>query len=208
MIDRLVFGAPFVYSSKGSSDTSIKSRELRTRIKAQDQGLFHQIAAHVAELYGQGHFPGFFASDVALVPVPGHAPLAPGATTAPSRIAQALLRQGLGGAVTPLLERTRSVTKSAYAKGPDRPRARYHFDSMAIEQSLLRPTRILLIDDFITRGATLIGAASRIQVELPGVEIQGFALVRSITDDEITSIREPCVGTIELDSEGETWRRP
>ena len=54
----------------------------------------------------------------------------------------------------------------------------------------------------------MLGAASRIQSEMGNVEIKAFALVRSITDGEIAAIREPAVGTIDLDSDGESWRRP
>ena len=70
------------------------------------------------------------------------------------------------------------VTKSAWARGPDRPRATQHLESIAFEPSLTGSNRIVLIDDFITRGATLLGAASRIQSEFADTEIKAFALVR------------------------------
>jgi hypothetical protein len=38
-------------------------------------------------------------------------------------------------------------------------------------------------------------------------QIVGFAQVRAITDGEIATIRDPCVGTIEL-KDGESLRRP
>jgi hypothetical protein len=87
-------------------------------------------------------------------------------------------------------------------------RALDHFESMSVSSSLLAPRRVLLIDDFVTRGATLIGAASRIRAVLPDCEVLGFALVRSMTDGEITTIRDPCVGSIELKPDGESARRP
>jgi predicted amidophosphoribosyltransferase len=207
LINRLPFATPFVYSTKGVSVVSKKSQELRDRIKKGDVQLFQQMAVHIEELVAQGKFPGFFGSDVTLVPVPGHAPLAPGAVSTAERIAQALAGRGLG-AVSPLLKRGTRVTKSAWARGTDRPRAKQHFDSMMMEQSLIRPRRILLIDDVVTRGATFLGAALRIQSDIPDSEIGAFALARAITDREIEAIRDPVVGAIELDAGGESFRRP
>ncbi len=167
LIDRLVFGAPFIYSRKGISDVSRKSQEFRNRIEAQDQRLFAQIADYVAQLVSDGEFSGFFDPEVTLVPVPGHTPLVPGAKSTSERIAVALKSQGLGAGVSSMLKRTAAVTKSAYARPSDRPRSRDHFDTMAVERSRITPTRILLGDDFVTRGATSMGAAMRIKTELP-----------------------------------------
>lgn len=207
MISRLSFATAFVYSTKGVSDASQKSRELRDRIKKNDERLFQQMAEHVEDLVAVGAFPQFFGADVVLVPVPGHAPLAPGAVGTSQRVATALAKRGLG-TVSPLLKRTKRVTKSAWATGAARPRATEHFESITFEPSLIRSNRIVLIDDFITRGATLLGAASRLQSEIGSVEIKAFALVRSITDGEIDAIRKPTVGTVELDAHGESWRQP
>jgi hypothetical protein len=207
LITRLPFATPFVYSTKGVSDVSQKSRDLRDRIKGNDDRLFQQIALHVEELVHAGKFPEFFGADVTLIPMPGHAPLAPGAVSTAERIANALGARGLG-VVHSVLKRTAKVPKSAWARGPDRPRAKQHFDSMAMELSLIKPQRIVLIDDVVTRGATLLGAASRVQTEISEADIKAFTLVRAITDREIDAIREPVVGTIELDEDGESWRRP
>jgi hypothetical protein len=207
LISLLPFATPFVYSTKGVSEVSKRSRELRDRIKKSDVQLFQQMAVHIEELVAQGKFPGFFGSDVTLVPLPGHAPLAPGAVSTAERIAQALAARGLG-TVIPLLKRATRVTKSAWARGPDRPRAKQHFETMTAERSLIRPRRVVLIDDVVTRGATFLGAASRVQSEIADSEIKAFALMRAITDREIEAIRDPVVGSIELDEGGESWRRP
>jgi hypothetical protein len=207
LIERLASAAPFVYSTRGTSQVSKKSRELRDRIKSGDEALFRQIAHHLGKLVSDGLFPGFFGGDISLVPVPGHTPLAPGAISTTLRIARALADCGLGSGVSPLLTRVKPVQKSAFAAPHERPRARDHYDSMAVTSSLLVPRKIMLIDDVVTRGATLLGAASRIAAELPGAEILGFVLVRAVTDGEIATIRDPCVGTIEL-KDGESLRRP
>jgi adenine/guanine phosphoribosyltransferase-like PRPP-binding protein len=207
LISRLPFATPFVYSTQGASEASKNSRKFRDRIKGNDDRLFEQIAEHVEQLAAAGVFPQFFGPSVVLVPVPGHAPLAPGAVSTAERIATALAGHGLG-TVSRVLTRTRKVTKSAWAKGPDRPRAKEHFDTITMEQSLIKPQRIVLIDDFVTRGSTFLGAASRMQNEIADADIKAFALVRSITTEEIDAIRDPVTGILELTSDGESRRRP
>ena len=133
MIDRLDFAAPFVYSSKGVSPESVKSRQLRDGIKRGDTALILKIVAYIAGLVADGQFPGFFGSQVTLVPVPGHTPLAPGAISTTQRIARALSERGLGTEVSLFLTRTNPVQKSAFAAPPLRPRARDHFESMSVQ---------------------------------------------------------------------------
>jgi phosphoribosylpyrophosphate synthetase len=57
---------------------------------------------------------------------------------------------------------------------------------------------MILVDDFVTRGATMIGAASRLLDQFPSVDLKAFALVRSLTSADIDAIRQPCIGTLEL----------
>lgn len=208
MIRELRFAAPLAYSKRGTSQAAVDSRRLRDRIKRVDVALYDRIAQHVLQRHEEGCFPDFFGPDVTAVPVPGHAPLYRGAIDNTTRIAEALQRLGLVHEVLTVLTRARAVKKSAFATPADRPRVATHFESLAVEETLARPTRLLLIDDFITRGATLLGAASRVQVAYPESEIRGFALVRSVTDEDITSISAPVVGVVTLNEAGESTRRP
>ena len=208
MITQLPFATPFVYSTKGTSAVSVKSRRLRDLIKSDDENLFRQIADHVFELNQAGQFPEFFSAQTSLIPMPGHAPLVPGAVGTGERIAKALCRRGLAKECMPILVRENPVPKSAFTMPYERPRARQHFESLAVTPSLIVPTQILLVDDFVTRGATLIGAASRLQQAFPKIPIRAFAFVRSQTEGDIESIRSPITGVIELEESGETRRRP
>jgi hypothetical protein len=208
VIRQLEFATPFVYSTKGTAAESIRSQQLRDRIKGGDSDLFAQIAEHVAQLNAEGAFPGFFGSEVMLVPVPGHAPLARGARLISGRIAGALTSAGLGAGVSELLARVELVPKSAFASPAERPKTDAHYRSIEVTSRLARPHRILLVDDVVTRGATLLGSASRLAEAFPGVDIRAFALLRPVTEGEISTIRQPCVGTIEMDELGACWRRP
>jgi len=58
---------------------------------------------------------------------------------------------------------------------------------------------LCLIDDVITKGATLLAAASRLQETYPHANIVAFALVRTLGFvDDIERIVEPVLGTITL----------
>jgi len=60
----------------------------------------------------------------------------------------------------------------------------------------------LLVDDIVTKGSTLVGAASRLQEAFPGLGVRGFALVRTRgLIEEVEALVEPCVGTIRFDGQ-------
>lgn len=79
---------------------------------------------------------------------------------------------------------------------------------MAVERSLLRPKRITVVDDVITKGATMLAATSRVQEEFAEAEVRGFALLRTMgLVGEIERIVDPCRGTIRRVG-GEVLRDP
>jgi predicted amidophosphoribosyltransferase len=206
--ERLEFAAPFQYASRGASPIAQKSRELRDRIKRGDTVLYGQIARHVLELVRVGVFPDFFGPQVTVVPVPGHAPMTGGAQSRTAQMAQSLLDVGLAGSVSQLVSRRVTVPKSAWANPADRPRALDHVSSLDARLPLTAVGQVLLLDDVITRGATLMGVAVRLRQLAPTLVVRAFALLRAITDGDIEAIRAPTVGYVELDELGETWRRP
>lgn len=207
MIARLRFVSAFVYSAHGVCGRSRASRRLRDLVKCADEALIGRLAERVAGLTVAGAFPQVFGADVTLVAVPGHAPAA-GAPGVSQRIAMAFAAQGLAGRVAPMLERVRAVAKAAFCTPPDRPSAQEHFDTLVLRRDASPSRRIVLVDDFITRGATLIGAASRLQSAQPGLDLCAFALVRSVTDAEVTVFCDPRVGVIKLRTDGSCRRRP
>jgi adenine/guanine phosphoribosyltransferase-like PRPP-binding protein len=80
---------------------------------------------------------------------------------------------------------------------------------MEVQKTLSEPSNILLVDDIITRGATLLGAASRLAEAFPKAKICAFAVIRAITDEEDFEEEYcPRVGTIILRPQGDTLRRP
>ena len=56
---------------------------------------------------------------------------------------------------------------------------------------------ITLVDDFVTQGKTLLGAASRLTEAYPGSRIRAFAFIRSISQEEVDELRCPVEGKIQ-----------
>jgi adenine/guanine phosphoribosyltransferase-like PRPP-binding protein len=66
----------------------------------------------------------------------------------------------------------------------------------------------VLIDDVVTKGRTLLAAATRVREALPGAEIRAFALLRTMGFIQgIDRLLDPCVGEIRWRA-GDAHRNP
>ncbi len=188
---------------------SRESQTLCRRIKRADDEAVRLAADRVLDCWRFGSFGDEFSGpDVILVPAPGRAPLVAGAVERASRYCEALAERGLAAGVEALVERATAVAKSAYAAPGERPDVDAHRASMRLRPTLLVPRRVLVVDDVVTRGATLLAAASCVAEAWPDCEVRGFALVRTLSPGEVEAIRDPCTGIIELTPRGATIRRP
>jgi predicted amidophosphoribosyltransferase len=137
-----------------------------------------------------------FASDAVLVPVPGSARSGE-APSAALRLAAALSDVGFALPIWTGLRRRYAVTKSATAPSAHRPSVHEHYQSFAVLPPPNPIRRLVLIDDVITKGRTLLAAATRLSHELPLADIRGFALVRTVGFvNQINHLEEPCHGVV------------
>lgn len=139
------------------------------------------------------------------MPVPGHAPLRNGALWVPLNICHAMSAAGLAQTVVPCLKRVQLVARqSTQSSAEHRLTPSQHVASMALEGSLALGGRILLVDDVVTRGSTLIAAASMLLAQNPGLDIAAFALAR-VEQEHLGTVRDmlsPAVEHITCDAEG------
>lgn len=210
MLSKLDFGSCYVYSVRGTSPESQASRVLRDQLKKGDRQFIGLCADRVAQFFQQGHYGDLFGLDVTLVPVPGSAPLLPGALWVPLRICEELRARGLGGEVVPAVTRATAVRKSAFTAGPDRPSLKEHYDSMTSDWITTPPAeRVVLVDDVITSGCTMLAAASRAAEAFGRVPFRGFALARAMSTEEVQGTRAPCLGLVRASMKnGKAYRRP
>ena len=198
MIASVRYAAAYAYSPRGQSEISVNSRRIRDLIKSADPAALKSVAARVLESVQREIFPGFFGADVTLVPVPGRAPIKDqGTLWIPERICQALVAVGLGREVWPGLRRTHAVQKSAFATPGARPEVQTHIDSLEVTSGVPPTINLLLVDDFVTKGRTILAAATVLRTAFPEAQIQAFAVVRTmglVTDVE--KIRWPVEGEI------------
>jgi len=144
-------------------------------------------------------FAGFFDPRALLVPVPGCGTADGGSNLVAHRLAEAFVREGLAAAHFDCLRRVRTVGKSAIGTRGARPGAESHYASLVVRTSRSHDgtATLILVDDVVTRGRTLLAAASRLQESFPHARIQAFALIRTLGfAPRLERLLDPCVGEI------------
>lgn len=209
LLSEVRFGSYLVYSPRGTSAVSSRSRQVRDAIKAAREPTLESAIAHLARNFSTSGLAAILGPDVTLVPCPRSSPLVEGALWPGRRIAEELAKNGLAKQVIASVERVEPVPKSAFQARGERPDARRHYDTMRATADLAATDRITLVDDFVTKGNTLLGAASRLVEVFPRATISVFALVRTKgLQPEIDDLVEPCVGRIWERYSGEADREP
>lgn len=209
LLSEVPFGSYLVYSPKGTSEVSRRSRELRDAVKVGRAATLRNIAEHVAKNFENSGLAAILGRDVTLVPCPRSSPLVEGALWPGKLMAEELVRVGLGRQVIISLERVEAVPKSAFAARGSRPNALKHYETIRATADLAATGRLTVVDDFLTKGNTLLGAATRLSEVYPRAKVAVFAPVRTKgLQPEVEVLVEPCVGRIWERSPGEADREP
>jgi hypothetical protein len=205
----LRFASCFIYAPRGVGLLAVSARLLCQRAKASDPLWLPRYAGYVAELSVRDRlFQGIFARDALLVPVPGSAHACT-ARWAAWQLAMAFRELGLARAVWVGLDRQFPVRKSATAPTGERPTVWQHYDSLAVSSvPTPRPQKVVLIDDVITKGRTLLAAATRLACVLPNADVRAFALIRTLGFlERVDRLFAPCEGLVHW-SGGDARREP
>ena len=154
-------------------------------------------------------FKGVFGPCVTLVPVPRSAPRRTEDTLWPGlSLANALHRHGLGREVQQLLVRDLAVPKAHGVSGGGRPTVSTLCRSLRWRGDLGSDLeRVVLVDDVVTRGTTFLSARDVIRTIQPGLEVGGFATIRTMSFEVVEEPVEPVQGTITLASNGHWGKR-
>src|SRR5581483_7020433 len=208
MRELLRCGSWMVYSTRGRSAASMCARYVIVRLKrgrieprsgrSWADLLIAQLASHAPTSVRQ-----LFTSPVTLVPVPVcRAGVAASIAAWPAlALCHELCRRGLGDEVQTVLQRVEAVANSAWVPR-QRPGVDEHFRSLGLTSPVTEPRRFLLVDDVVTRGATLLAAARRLKVAYPAVPVDAFALARVQGAGDIEQAIQPCLEHIKLTRTG------
>jgi predicted amidophosphoribosyltransferase len=209
MIRAIEYASCYVYSPAGAGAVCERSRLLRALLKAGDSSYMLKYALRVRkQAEASALLAGYFDTADVLVPVPGSSPYIAGDLWISAHLALALVNQGLGRAAWSGLRRAHAVRKSATAAPCDRPSVSMHYESFFIERPPIPPERIVLVDDVITKGRTLLAAASCVHDAFPSTQIRAFALLRTMgLVSGVHQLLDPCKGEIRWKA-GDAHRRP
>jgi len=79
---------------------------------------------------------------------------------------------------------------------------------MSVRRLLFEPEEVILVDDVVTRGATIIGGVNRLKEAFPSAEIRAFAMMRLMSSfGDFVGVKDPCVATITMYG-NDTRRKP
>ena len=211
-IPEIEFGSLLTYSPRGIDDEEKLSQTYRAKLKNDEylEGTKIRMTEYIAQGVKNNlenlPFANFFEKNPVLVPTPSSSLTKTNTLCVPQCLAAALVKNGLGEKVSSCLKRDKPLRQSHTGPSKDRPKAHEHYDSMAVQKVLFEPDEILLIDDFITRGATFIGAANKLRDAFPSANIRAFAGIKTISNSaEFKKIYHPCVGKINLRDDGESF---
>lgn len=215
LLSSLEFGSLLAYTPRPETDEQRKSREWMNRLKGERMmagtppvPTSQYLVDLLVRFLESRPFKDYFQSEVTLVPVPSSSLRSPGALWVPLNLSQALEQRGLGR-VAELLSRMSPLPKSATSLPEMRSKAADHLRTLQAESRLDVADEILLVDDVVTRGATLLGAASRLHLVYPHAHIRALVMMRAVSDPkDFAKITDSCVGSITLRPDGTTLRRP
>jgi predicted amidophosphoribosyltransferase len=187
-------------------------KAIKTGFRSYVQGRspYHVIAERMQRDASDSAVGAIFRSPVppVLVPVPRHSLPPQEPYHWPGReLANALVAQGFGRKVLVLLERKTALVK---ASAGGRRNAFLHRDSLAVLERIPPRPPIILVDDIITSGSQMMGAALALAGAFPDVEdVRCFAAMRTISSlEQFERIRAPVAGVIAVRANGACLRRP
>lgn len=138
----------------------------------------------------------FWSGDPMVIPVPRSSLTRPNTVWPARRICEELVKNGVAVDTLPVIERQEAVEKSA--GGATRPSFQTQVASLWAKPTLRPPTRLILVDDVVTRGTTMLACAAKIAETYPGVPVSGFALARVQSTGDPEAVFAPAVEVVAL----------
>ena len=197
-LSELTFGSFLVYPSRADTDETARFKQVVLDIKGdrfvhgKNMRWPEYTARRIVEKIPGSALEGYFPPDTVLVPLPRSGLLQKNALWPARRIADELVKAGLGERVETLIQRETPMRKSAVSG--DRLSPAEHLKSFA-RVLPVQSRRFVFVDDIITRGSTALAAAWAILEVMPEAEVKTFAVART-TWEEPRGMVEIVVGKV------------
>ena len=79
-----------------------------------------------------------------------------------------------------------------------RPTLDQHVRFFTVQPNLAPPSRLLVVDDVVTSGTTIMACAMKLALAFPGVPVSGFALARVQSSGNPVRVLEPLIERVTL----------
>lgn len=206
------FASFLAYNPRPTTDVGRRSKRVCEAVKTRTASWARarRLGERLRDELGSDLLAKFLGPETTLVPMPGHARMREEGTHWPAReLCKALVESGVGARWSPLLERVRTVPKSAWASQEERAALtpQRHFESLRVKSELWDLPQLTVVDDVVTSGKSLLAAVARLQAAYPDACVQAFALIRTMSYEPVEAVKCPAEGVIVLEGEG-TKRRP
>ncbi len=212
---KLEFASYLTYTPRPKTELGERSKQLMLALKSNQVlrsaslTVSQLVAQRLTEQLATLDFAEWIDGSPVAVPVPSSTLARRDSLWVPEEMAKAMKAAGLVAEVVPCLARSRALPKSATSKAADRSTVQQHHETLEVHRPMLTPRETLLVDDVVTRGATLLGCAQCLEEAFPGVPIRAFAAIRTLSDEaNFQSLVAPCRGWITLIRNGQTHREP
>jgi hypothetical protein len=201
----LEFGSYLVYPSPAKTEAEQNPKAFILAVKRDAILKGHGSAIQLAirrlrQTVGSTPLVDWLDGTAILVPTPASGLLLRNAVWSARSICQAMVAAGLGSKTLTCVQRIKPIRKSAYCEPGERPTLREHYDTMIVKAVTDRPQNIVLVDDVITRGATLGGGAARLMEAFPDARVRAFAIAH--TESDMKDWISPCLGRISCWTDG------
>lgn len=91
--------------------------------------------------------------------------------------------------------RTKAHPVAHKTRDGERPTAMQQYDSIGVKNQV-EYHDVVLVDDIIKGGSTVMGAANRLADEFPNVKVRVFVAMRALWKDRFSKIMHPYAGMI------------
>jgi len=120
-----------------------------------------------------------------------------------------LRRAGIGADIEPAIERVLAVSKVSNPASRGRPSPEDHYQALRAQPFVPSAGSVLLVDDVVARGSTLLACAAQLLERVPHLELRALAIARvdlradlAVAGDAVQTL----IQTITRYPSGKLWR--